>query len=274
MITPSELNGNRGRLSHIIQHDLRYNAAVNWIYLSPHFDDVALSCGGLIWEQIRTGEEVSIWTICGGEPPPGEISPFAQSLHSRWEANQNAPEQRKLEDIHSCLRLGAKYRHFTLPDCIYRRDPLSGEFMYPSEQSLNGPLHPGDGKVARDLYEKIRRNIPRNLTLVSPLALGNHVDHQLTRMASEMLKQNCSYYADFPYVLRSQSPVEQLRREGWRSQIYPISDEGLIAWQDSISTHSSQISTFWRNEAEMRQAVGEYLFKNGGIGLWNRVPHE
>ena len=24
-----------------------------WVYLSPHFDDVVLSAGGLVWEQTR-----------------------------------------------------------------------------------------------------------------------------------------------------------------------------------------------------------------------------
>jgi LmbE family N-acetylglucosaminyl deacetylase len=81
-----------------------------WIYLSPHFDDVALSCGGLVWEQTQIGEMVSIWTVCAGEPPLGDLSPFAKELHSRWEVGQNAPNQRKNEDTRSCHRLGVSSR--------------------------------------------------------------------------------------------------------------------------------------------------------------------
>lgn len=247
---------------------LRYNVAVNWIYLSPHFDDAALSCGGLVWEQAAAGEVASIWTICGGEPPQGELSPFAKTLHTRWKAGQNAPSERKVEDIHSCQRLGASFRHFTLPDCIYRRNPSTGEFMYASEAALNGSLHPGDGQVARELQEEFRRLLPAEATIVCPLALGNHVDHQLTRLAAERLKLDYLYYADFPYVLRANAWVEQLLGEGWESQIYPVSAEGLAAWQDSINAHSSQISTFWPNVVEMRREVSQYLLENGGIRLW------
>jgi hypothetical protein len=63
---------------------------MEWIYLSPHFDDVAFSCGGLVWEQTELGDEVSIWTICAGEPPPGPVSKYAQSLHDRWKTGPSA----------------------------------------------------------------------------------------------------------------------------------------------------------------------------------------
>jgi len=57
---------------------------MNWIYLSPHLDDVALSVGGLLWEQSQAGEQVAVWTICAGDPPPGDFAAFAQTLHARW----------------------------------------------------------------------------------------------------------------------------------------------------------------------------------------------
>ena len=243
---------------------------MTWIYLSPHFDDVALSCGGLVWEQTQMGEKVSIWTVCGGEPPPGDISDFAKTLHARWEASQNAPAERKVEDINSCRCLRASYRHFSLPDCIYRRNPLTGEFMYASEQALNGPLHPSDSQFVEDLVEEFYRIPSGAMTLVCPLALGNHVDHQLTRLAAESLGIYCLYYADFPYVLQDKAWAGKLKTEGWESKVYPISNEGLAAWQDSISAHRSQISTFWPDEAEMRRVVSQYLNENGGIRLWSR----
>jgi hypothetical protein len=249
---------------------VRYNVAVTWLYLSPHFDDVALSCGGLAWEQAHAGLKVSIWTICAGVPPPGDLSPFTEMLHSRWEAGQNAPAARKIEDINSCQRLGASYYHFSLFDCIYRRHPQTGEFMYASEQALNGPFHPGDAQATADLLEELRRTIPGDVTVVCPLALGNHVDHQLTRLVVDRLGCKCLYYADFPYVLHDTTRIDNLLSEGWESRIYPISGHGLAAWQDSISAHVSQISTFWPDEAEMRRVVSHYLHVNGGIRLWER----
>ncbi|MES0360796.1 MAG: PIG-L family deacetylase, partial [Anaerolineales bacterium] len=96
---------------------------MEWIYLSPHFDDIALSCGGLVWEQVKAGDKVSIWTICAGKPPPQPLSSYAQSIHKRWETNQEAVSVRRAEDILSSQRMGANPRYFSIPDAIYRRSP-------------------------------------------------------------------------------------------------------------------------------------------------------
>lgn len=251
---------------------VRYNPRVSWIYLSPHFDDAALSCGGLAWQQSQADEIVSIWTICAGEPSPGELSSFALQLHARWEAGQNAPAIRKAEDIASCRRLGASYRHFSIPDCIYRRDPRSGEFMYAAEAALTGPLQPGDSQIVHALSDELCRSLPEEADVVCPLALGAHVDHQLTRLAAEQLGRVCWFYADFPYVLSWRDQLEQLKQNGWDSQLFAISPLSLLAWQESIAAHASQISTFWENVAMMRQAVSQYLYLDGGLRLWKKPP--
>jgi LmbE family N-acetylglucosaminyl deacetylase len=248
---------------------------MQWIYLSPHFDDVALSCGGLVWEQVRSGDTVSIWTVCAGSAPDGGLSPFAKELHLCWRTNQDATAQRRLEDLHSCQRLGTTSQYFTIPDCIYRLNPHTDEFLYISEESLNGSLQRADTENISLLREEIKSRIPQDVTLVCPLGLGNHVDHQLTRLAAEGLDRTGWYYADYPYVLRCNEKLEQLEQEGWISQTFPISQEGLVAWQDSIADHASQISTFWKDELEMRVALSDYLEQNQGIRLWRKpIPDD
>jgi LmbE family N-acetylglucosaminyl deacetylase len=245
-----------------------------WVYLSPHFDDVALSCGGLVWEQAQAGEPVSIWTVCTGDPPAGELSAFAQELHTRWMAGTNATAYRKQEDLASCLRLGAAARYFNIPDCIYRRHPLTGEFLYASEAALNGPLHPGDAGVVAHLQETLKSGLPKEAFLISPLGLGNHVDHQLVRAAVNDLRTEVWYYEDYPYVLRCEGELERLASDGWVRHTLPISPQGLRAWQDSVAAHASQISTFWPGEAEMRQAIEDQLNRRGGTYLWQPPPPE
>jgi LmbE family N-acetylglucosaminyl deacetylase len=243
---------------------------MQWIYLSPHFDDVALSCGGLIWQQVRSGEAVSIWTVCAGNAPSRELSPFAKELHLRWETDQDATSQRRLEDLRSCHRLGVTSKQFTIPDCIYRLNPYTDEFFYTSEEALNGPLQPVDRQNIALLGEEIKRAVPEDVVLVCPLSLGNHVDHQLTRLAAEGLDRTKWYYADYPYVLRCNEKLEQLEKEGWISQSFQIPQDGLVAWQDSVASHVSQISTFWKDEHEMRMALSDYLEQNQGVRLWKK----
>ena len=109
---------------------------MEWIYLSPHFDDVALSCGGLVWEQTQAGAHVSIWTICAGDSTGDELTEFAEGKHVSWGTDHTAVGQRKNEDRNSAMVLGADTSYGAIPDCIYRKDPASGEYMYSSEESL------------------------------------------------------------------------------------------------------------------------------------------
>ena len=41
---------------------------VDHLYLSPHFDDAALSCGGQIATWTAAGQSVLVVTITGGDP--------------------------------------------------------------------------------------------------------------------------------------------------------------------------------------------------------------
>lgn len=248
---------------------------MEWIYFSPHLDDIALSLGGLLWEQSQAGMKVSIWTVCAGDPPSGELSPFAQSLHDRWKTGKRAINQRKMEDIKSCRVLGSHYYHFHIPDCIYRRSPRTGEHLYDSEEDLWIQVHPDEKPLIDHLSQKIQKMLGVHANIVCPLTLGNHVDHLLTRCAVESAVSTVHqphnwilyYYADYPYVLNYEIP---LKIAGLNSILHTVSDNGLCAWQEAITHHESQISTFWRNTDEMRIAIQSYYNQMGGIWLGNK----
>lgn len=260
---------------------LWYKSTMQWIYLSPHLDDVALSCGGLLWEQAQAGDRPSVWTICAGDPPPGEFSAFTQALHTRWQTGPQAVALRRAEDRLSCQRLSAEFRHFTIPDCIYRRvesiDPTSRQtfasFPYASETSLFGPVHPAEAGLRKALSAQLAAETPAQAEVVCPLALGGHVDHRLVRQAARKLEnpsRRLWYYADYPYVLRNAHRLNQLRRRGWESIQFPISPAGLLAWRESIAAHASQISTFWPALADMHAAIQRYAEQVQGVLLWRR----
>src|SRR5258705_8534487 len=55
------------------------------IYLSPHLDDAALSCGGAIARHANAGARVLVVTLCTAAPPPaGPFSDFANAVHQSW----------------------------------------------------------------------------------------------------------------------------------------------------------------------------------------------
>lgn len=258
---------------------------MNWVYLSPHYDDVVFSCGGLVWEQVSQGQAVEIWTVCAGPAPEGALSPFAVEHHVRWKTGTEAVMQRRLEDQRSCERVGAKFHYLPVPDCIYRRageDYLTapmpqtavskGDFLYTSQEDLFGPVHPLEVKLMHQLGDNLRSLPEAGAQIVCPLAIGGHVDHRLTRAAAEATPKPLLYYMDFPYILKDLAQIETLLRQGWQSQLHPISQAGFIAWFEGIAAHQSQISTFWPDLAAMRSELEEYLELVGGIMLWKKPP--
>jgi LmbE family N-acetylglucosaminyl deacetylase len=242
---------------------------MNWIYLSPHLDDVALSVGGLVWEQSQSGHEVQIWTICAGDPPDGELSPFAQAMHERWGIGPQAIAGRRQEDLHACQILGASADHLHIPDCIYRRSSKTGVHLYDSEHKLRSPVHGDEQALVVHIAEMLQVRLSPlrpNIRLVSPLTLGRHVDHRLTRAAAEKLGQPLYFYADFPYVLQTEFIGRVPKLD---SKIFDISPQGMRAWQQAVAAHQSQISTFWDNPDEMRAEIATYYQQFGGIWIGN-----
>ncbi len=241
---------------------------MDWIYISPHLDDAALSCGGLVWEQVRAGETVSVWTACAGDPPDGPLSPFADSLHARWMTGREATARRRQEDLAACAALGASAWHLGVPDCIYRRSQVDGRALYASEEALFGELDPEEDALARSLGAELRKRLPPEAQVVCPLGLGGHVDHRLTRRAAEGLGLPLWYYADYPYVEKLAGELEKLRIANWKEHVFPISAEGLRAWTQAVAAYQSQISTFWPDLQAMEAAISDYCARSGGMRLW------
>jgi len=238
---------------------------MKWIYLSPHFDDAALSCGGSIWEQVQTGDYVTILTVCAGEPPAGPISDYAQSLHARWETGADAVKVRSEENRQSCQILGARLINLDIPDVIYRRSPVDGSPVCESDADLLSALKPLESPLIESLKTQLAELIPMDCEIVSPLALGGHIDHRLVRTAVEGLDHPVRYYADFPYLLDLDQIAHMAKME---YRLYPVSERGLEAWQASIAAHASQISTFWGSADQMYKAVRSYWKSSQGLKIW------
>jgi LmbE family N-acetylglucosaminyl deacetylase len=245
---------------------------MHWIYLSPHLDDVVLSVGGLIWEQVQSGEMVEIWTICAGDPPPPPYTPFTEELHKRWNTDgASASVVRRMEDSAACRRLGARSRHSPIPDCIYRRLPNSEVPVIVERDDLFRPYPTAEGARIPEIADWIRESLPVDARLVSPMALGGHIDHQLVRAAAESLEGPVWFYADYPYVVDDPLHHNDLRDQitSYQSElILTLSEEGMTAWQEAVAAYISQISTFWGSLDEMRARIADYRQEGGGLTLW------
>lgn len=244
------------------------------IYLSPHLDDAALSCGGQIYDLTAAGQRVLIVTTMAADPPLGALSPFAHQLHERWGLATEVMAQRRAEDAAACAVLGADYVHWDFWDCIYRTHPRTGAFLYDSVEALFGEVHGADTAV-RDKLATRMAALPPAKRILAPLTVGNHVDHQLVRAAAEIcFGQKLRYYEDYPYV-RKEGALEQAFARAplpenavWSAAVTPVSAEGVAARVAAIAAFASQVGMFFTDQQDLETQIQAQVAQTGGERLW------
>lgn len=246
----------------------------NAIYLSPHLDDAALSCGGQIAQQTAAGGQVLIVTIMAGEPATDGFSAYAQGLHGRWQLAHDAVAARRTEDINACVILRAAYRHWEIPDCIYRMG-ADGRALYTDWGQITGAIHPAEEALVQTLAAQFA-TLPASRKVVAPLAVGNHVDHQIVRRAAEhCFGADLFYYEDYPYARDEQavtavvSPVDP----AWHSQTIPLTPADIAAKIEAIAAYTSQVSTFFNGRADLERQIHHHVTNVGGERLWQHGQH-
>jgi len=239
---------------------------MRWIYISPHYDDAVLSCGGLIWEQTKKGILVEIWTICAGDAPPGKLSMLAFACHQQWgiESAEALVAARCIENRDAAALVGAETVNFSIPDCIYRRSP-TGELLYTEDVFV--PIHPIEKDLDADISIALAPELEPDDTVVCPLAVGSHLDHVLTRLAIERLDIHNWYYADVPYLIDHPELLVPATK-GLKRTRYSIDEMGLGVWQSGIAAYATQIPMLFNSGEKMLESIRLYWENERGISLW------
>jgi LmbE family N-acetylglucosaminyl deacetylase len=246
------------------------------LFLSPHLDDAALSCGATIHQLARRGETVTILTVTAGDPTESTVdTEKIQDLHERWQAGENPTAVRRREDIEAAGVLGAEFIHLPIGDCIYRTAHKWGETtaLYSTEESLFGEVHPDDDALRRLLATPI----PQANVLYVPLGVGHHVDHQITRdWGLYLAKQNpalaLKLYEEYPYVnnqVAIQRALDFYAPRKLEVEARRADEADVMEKVRAILCYRSQISTFWKSDAAMEQITRQFMLEAG-----NGVPVE
>lgn len=245
----------------------KYNA----IYLSPHLDDAALSCGGQIFQRTQAGETILILTTMAGNPPNRTFSTFAQELHERWELANDMVAARRDEDICACRILEADYLHWDIPDCIYRADAQTNEPFYPVWEKVIDSIHPQEETLIQRLAAQFAE-LPPAAQILAPLGAGSHVDHQIVRAAAERCWDGqLFYYEDYPYAQTTGALENAISGEkGWQATQITLSPKALNIKADAIMAFASQVSTFFNGRIDLEQQLKQYARQVGGERIWHQ----
>ena len=160
------------------------------LFLSPHLDDVVLSCPGRILSEVARGRRAIVATLF----TETDARPHHRDLYRR----------RREEDLRAVEALGAETRWLGLPDAPFR-NPFYSSFrtivleMHPEEESYVAAV----AAAVHSLCDEVKPG-----SLHAPLVgVGTHIDHRLTYTAVEHLVETrvldrgvTVYYEDRPYA--------------------------------------------------------------------------
>ena len=163
----------------------------------------------------------------------------------RSQLPKDAPALRREEDRQALALLGAEALHAGFLDCIYRRDPQRGRFVYRRLGEILGQETAGEPRLLAEIGEYLI-DIIRNARyghVFAPLALGGHIDHRIThaavkRAASALPQTKFHYYEDLPYAIGDAANGERVK--GMRSYICTRAD-GSQQKHEAMACYTSQV---------------------------------
>ena len=241
------------------------------LFLSPHLDDVAFSCGGALLSLVDARWRVILCTLFTASVPD------PQGFALRCQTDKGIlPETdymalRRAEDEAYAAQSGAtEARHWE-----YREAPHRG---YDSPAALFAGARAGD-----DIWQSLRDDLvlldaeTRPDLVFAPQGLGNHVDHLQTIravLAVYPVARRVCWYRDTPYAIREPGarPADALADAGLAVRRWPLSADLLARKIAGCTLYVSQIPfqfggadgtreklhAFHRQEAGGSPESGEY----------------
>ncbi|MGQ9814342.1 MAG: PIG-L deacetylase family protein [Candidatus Roseilinea sp.] len=254
------------------------------LFLSPHLDDIALSCAGLAGRLARQGERVIMATFCTADyEGPFALSSAAEHEHRQWQLAEQPYRYRRAEDLQAAHLLGAEALHLGLFDAIYRYDD-AGRPLYEGKQFIGGHVHPHDWD---HFYPRVVDVTRQTLSIVEndaqvycPLSIGGHVDHVLVRQAVEQVcdPARVVYYEDYPYAGKDPEALRPyLEQAGlsWRPVLARLTDAEIEVRIAAIACYRSQLLALFGELAggapAMPAHVKEYIAHTGGERYWQHT---
>ena len=227
--------------------------------VSPHLDDAALSCGGMLTQVSRHTPVTVLTLFTEGGPPPYTRSARRYLRQVRAADAQSLYRERRVEDRAALASYGISWLHAGLTEAQFRHLPGAGgawwarllpelAHTYPVYRLhvVRGRIAAADAAILAAAARVIARFAGSGPDLVlAPLAVGGHVDHVLARTAAAATRARLGYYSDFPYDQRHRPDPEFLRRHGLAETRW---GKGLAAKAAMIRAYRTQAPALFPGE--------------------------
>lgn len=223
------------------------------LYLSPHADDVAFSAAGQVARDVAAGAAVTLLTLF--DAPDEAAFSDAAARHAEDDAFARA--------------FGVTLVRGPFADAIVRRP------RYRAPRRLFAPLAADEAPLVDDVRALLQAHVDAGCrTLVAPLGVGSHVDHQIVHVAARaVVGCQLRFYEDTPYVL---TPY-QLPRRLARLDAAAAGARDATLLRGTVHAELSAAARAWLRSPLIEDRVGPALRKLAVATIltpeWTRWPH-
>ncbi len=171
---------------------------------SPHLDDAVLSTFAHLssWRIKHSCTVISVFTSFSSSSVP----PYSLDILKRLSLTTREYEKkRKQEDREVLTENDFSWLHLDYIDGAFRSSQKKPLYRTPQEL-FSGTIHNHDLRLMKSLKDTVK-SVSTSFDLVlSPLAVGNHVDHLIVRKAVESAvpRKKIAYYLEVPYWYKPQ----------------------------------------------------------------------
>ncbi len=218
------------------------------LFVSPHLDDVAFSCGGILAAWAGTGRHCVLLTCFTASASGPAGFALACQTDKGIAPDVDYMALRRAEDIRAAAILGA-HEVVHLP---FHEAPHRG---YGSAPALFGRAR-RDDQAWRDLRGALAPHVAQADVVLLPQGLGSHIDHRQVRQALAGLTASETWaYRDTPYALREPAAPPDAGERG--------ESIDLERKLDACAAYASQLGFQFGGPARMREALGAFAAAEG-----------
>ncbi len=226
--------------------------------LSPHLDDAAFSCGGILAVLRDQGWRTVVATVFTRSVPQPRGFALACQLDKGLDAAVDYMALRRAEDADAMTHLGAEGRMLDFPEAPHRG--------YESAAALFGDVHTDDTTWAAisPAIAGLLTELSPELVL-SPSGMGGHVDHrQVIRAALAVVPADRHvFYRDTPYAIRNPAGARHVHMAGLAAVHVDIA-AGLTRKVGAATAYVSQLGFQFGGPGPAGLALREFAWAEGG----------
>jgi LmbE family N-acetylglucosaminyl deacetylase len=226
-------------------------------FISPHFDDVVLSAGALAAELAKTNTVIVINVFTKAGQHPYTLSAKSFLKQCGYTDAEALYTERTSEDIVALEGITSTIHNLNYSEALWRaKQGIVGKtfgrllpelkVLYPTYRFhvITGKLAKQDKKTLVALRADLTKLITaKNKVIFCPRAIGNHIDHVITRDACENLFDQVIEWTDYPYSL--QEATNQ-----------PTASDQTFNFEDGINDKYLRIT---RYKTQFKAMFGEHV---------------